>query len=67
MLHYVLVNRKLNELKSVILLNSVFVFFFRFEQDLYSSWGNQASPLATEQSTTGNAEIKLICLKCAQM
>lgn len=54
MLHYVLVNRKLNELKSMILLNSV--FFFRFEQGPRSCRRAEASPLAIEQSTTRDAE-----------
>lgn len=51
MLHYVLVNRKFNELKSMILLNSV-----RFEQGPRSSGRVEALPLAIEQSTTRDAE-----------
>lgn len=53
MLHYVLVNRKSNELKSMILLNSV---VFRFEQGSRSRVRAEALPPAIEQSTTRDAE-----------
>lgn len=53
MLHYVLVNRKLNEVKSMIL----FVFFcVRFKQGSCSSRRAEALRLAIEQSTTRDAE-----------
>lgn len=55
MLHYVLVNRKFNELKSMILLSDIF-FSRRFEQGPYSSRRAEALPLAIEQSTTRDAE-----------
>ncbi len=54
MLHYVLVNRKFNELKSMILLNSV--FFLDLKQGPCSSARVEALPLAIEQSTTRDAE-----------
>lgn len=52
MRHYVLVNRKFNELKSMILLNIIRGGL----SEALAAAGGEASPPAMEQSTTRDAE-----------